>query len=438
MTASAYVCGGSGLTRPAGVALIASMATLVQSHVALKLGFLSLFLALSGVSMLAGRPVRFQPRLLIFYAALSALGLLWGVVGLVHGGNHVRGVLDAVRLYAMWSAAFVILFTLLRADEGLRIFHWALVTAGIAIPVINALAIADFALGAGMISPATREEMELFVGFHDGYIRLSSINIGAMFLVVPYLLAKRITRRESEPTRGVETIALLLSILLVVVSGRRALWIVVAAAPVLVLVLAQVTALLPHLRRPARRALVGYTLVATAGGALAVTVPELIADTGGVEHLTRAFSSEDERTIQAGFLLRGYAAAPLLGSGFGAYAGYRRSDESPWTYELTYHQMLFNLGTVGSASIAALFIVFMGMVIGNLRRAAPGDSTEFALFIAWISLLVGAYSNPYLRSFDYLFFAGILPWLATFGGGLPPQVRGTAALPQRRSLTDIR
>jgi len=393
------------------------MATLVQSHVVVKLGFLAAFLFLCGLALVAGRAVRLQPRLIIFYAALSSLGLAWGIVGLMHGGNHVRGVLDAVRLYAMWSAAFLLLYTLLRAAGGLAIFHWAFVVSGIAIPVINGVGIADFVFGTGLVSAATREEMELFVGFHDGYIRLSSVNIGAMFLVAPYLIAKRVARAPGESTCAVERLSLALSLLLVAVSGRRALWIVVAAAPIVTLGLAHLTGMIAWLRTSSRRALVAYSVVAAVGGAAMTTVPGLLAEAGGVQHLTRAFSAEDERTIQSGFLLREYAAAPLLGSGFGAYAGYVRSDEAPWTYELTYHQLLFNLGTLGTGLLGLLFVTYFAATVLNLRASHRPDATAFALLIAWVSLLIGAYSNPYLRSFDYLFFAGILPWLATLPCG---------------------
>ena len=51
-----------------------------------------------------------------------------------------------------------------------------------------------------------------------------------------------------------------------------------------------------------------------------------------------------------------------------------------------------------------------------------------ALLVAFCSLLIGAYSNRYFGSFDLLFFAGLLPYLATFNHGFQPdaQVSGAA------------
>jgi hypothetical protein len=57
------------------------------------------------------------------------------------------------------------------------------------------------------------------------------------------------------------------------------------------------------------------------------------------------------------------------------------------------------------------------MVIILLRRFGESGAIPFALLLAVLSLLLGAYSNRYFGSFDYLFFVGILPYLATFTRG---------------------
>src|SRR3954464_7750643 len=66
-----------------------------------------------------------------------------------------------------------------------------------------------------------------------------------------------------------------------------------------------------------------------------------------LDHVSAAFSSEDERTIQRGYLISSFMDQPVLGSGFGANAGYTRNPALPWLYELSYFQMMFNFGLVG-------------------------------------------------------------------------------------------
>src|SRR5690606_12508368 len=101
---------------------VASMATFVQSFVLLKLAFVLAFVGSAALGVAASRKLVAYPRLVVFYAFLAAAGMAWSIVGLFHHGNHVTGVIDALRLYGVWSAAFLLLFTLLRAEpsRGLR------------------------------------------------------------------------------------------------------------------------------------------------------------------------------------------------------------------------------------------------------------------------------------------------------------------------------
>lgn len=141
-------------------------------------------------------------------------------------------------------------------------------------------------------------------------------------------------------------------------------------------------------------------------------------DVGAISHLKQAFSSEDGRTIQKPFLVDGFLESPVFGSGFGAAAVYVRDNERPWAgYELTYYQMLFNLGTVGVLFLGALFSFYFGMVVRLIRKFKKGATVPFALLVAYCSFFVGAYSNPYFGSFDLLFFVGLLPFLSTFQSG---------------------
>ena len=86
-------------------------------------------------------------------------------------------------------------------------------------------------------------------------------------------------------------------------------------------------------------------------------------------------------------------------------------------YELTYYQMLFNLGAVGMTVLGALFAVYLTAVVRLLRQFKDGSAIPFALLVGFCSLVVGAYADPYFGGFDSLFFAGLLPYLSTFQHG---------------------
>ena len=400
------------------VMMIVSMATLVQSYLAVKLFFLALFLVTSVVNIFFRRTWFVARRqLAFFYLCIGEAGVVWAFVGLLHHGNYDQGVLEALRLYVLWSAAFVVLYTLLRAGSSLRIFHTAIVTAGILIPLINFVGLYDQFSDTRLISEGIRQQLNMRIGFGNGFIQITSRNIALMFLIVPYLLSLQFRADAGKSNSILTKVALVLSLILVAVSGRRGLWIVVALTPCTILLLSRLTGSYGLMKVGGRRFLLACAAAGVVGLSSLLILPQSAVDVGSINHLQRAFSSEDERTIQKPYLVEGFMNSPVFGSGFGASAGYARSDERPWTYELTYYQMLFNLGIVGVTALGVLFSVYFVRVARLLRQFKHGSTVPFALLVAYCSFFVGAYSDPYFGSFDLLFFVGLLPYLSTFRRG---------------------
>lgn len=424
------MAGGSGrLARAGSIAalpaflLITSMAVLIQSYVFVKVAFLVLFLGAALLSWGRRQTLMIHPPLLVFYLATIVLGIAAALVGLFRPGNFTTGILEALRLYCVWSVAFFVLYTLLRNLPSLELFHAAMVAAGIGVAAMNLLGLADTALGWGIIPESVRTELDLGIGLRDGFWQITSHNIGTLFLVVPYLMA-RLLRGDAQGRSWPSILALILSLATAAASGRRALWLVVALAPATILGLALLTASHGALRRGGRRLLWLYTGAGAVAVVVLASLPRDLPDIGPLGHLQAAFSSVDERTIQKPYLIEAFEDAPFLGSGFGGVARYLRNFERPWTgYELTYYQMLFNLGAVGFSLMALLFGGYFLLCVRQVRRTPRGSAIPFALLVAYCSFLLGAYSNRYFGSFDLLFFVGILPYLATFraGFGSPEQ-----------------
>lgn len=397
---------------------IAAMATLLQSYLSIKLLFLGLFLLAFLVSVYRRRTrIIVYRRLVWFYVWIGLAGLVWAFVGLLHPANYVQAVFDALKLYVLWSAAFVVLFTLLRAGSSLQPIHTAMVIAGALIPLINLVGLYGEFSGLGLISDGIRQELQMEIGFGDGYVQFTSMNISSMFVIAPYLLSLQFHADAGKSNSVLTRVALVLSLILVAVSGRRALWIVVALTPCAILLLSGLTGSYSLMKAGGRRLLLVCAAAGVLGLGALLILPESRLDVGAINRLKEAFSSDDLRTIQKPYLIDGFMKSPVLGSGFGGYAGYLRSDERPWMYELTYYQMLFNLGMVGVTVLSVLFSVYFVTVVRLLRQFKGGSAIPFALLIAFCSLVVGAYSNPYFGGFDSLFFAGLLPYLSTFQHG---------------------
>lgn len=392
------------------------MATLIQAYVGIKLALLGLFLAACFVDIVRGLKVRVYPRLTFFYLAICILGSAWALRGLNTPGNYVTGVTDGVRLYVVWSLAYLLLYTLLRSYGSLKLIHAALVLSGFMICALNFAALADQLSGAGAFPESVREALDLRIGIHEGYVQITSRNIGSLFVIVPYLVALQFRRDAPDLNNWVTKLCTVSVVALAVLSGRRALWIVVALTPVLVVGMAHLAQCRDLLKRGARRAVVLYALCVAAVMVVPSAGPEILRS-ASVAHLTSAFSAEDERTIQRGYLVDGFLDSPIAGVGFGAYAGYKRNDLRPWTYELTYFQMLFNLGVLGVVALGGLIAGYSILVRQVLVVHREDSVIPFGLTLGFFTLLIGAYSNPYLGSFDLLFFVGTLPFLATFTQG---------------------
>lgn len=412
------------LVSATAVLFIASMAALIQSFVLVKLSLLSLFLLASLALMIRRGTLLQHRRLIAFYLAIAILGTIWAVVGMFRGANHVTGILDAVRLYVVWSMAFLLLYTLLRATRsgGLRELHLALVVAGIVISLINLFGLLDMLLGLGVVTEAVRKELDMYIGIHTGYVQITSQNIGALFLIVPYLVALQFRTDAAPMNTRLARLSLLLCLLLTALSGRRALWLTVALTPAIVFAMSIMTGGFGFIGRWSRRALLAYGVAGAVATAL-LFAPADVPVPGYMVHLRSAFSAQDERVVQRPSLMRGFSEASFVGTGFGAAASYVRTPERPWRYELTYHQMLFNLGLTGFALLAGLFCWYLVLDVLALRSGRGVTNVPFALLVAVSSLLMGAVSNPYTGSFDFLFFVGLLPFLSTFPHGYPSAAR---------------
>jgi hypothetical protein len=87
--------------------------------------------------------------------------------------------------------------------------------------------------------------------------------------------------------------------------------------------------------------------------------------------------------------------------------------------------MLYNMGIVGMSALIALFGTYFVLALRTFRLTRDPSGMQVALLIGLVALFVGAYSNPYLGSFDFLLFVGILPYLTTRPTGqqdrVPPE-----------------
>lgn len=392
----------------AGTLVLTSMMSFPRSFAPEKIVLIGVFIAIQMVRLLGNEAVSSRinvKNISVFYLIVAFLGVTWSAVG-AHNGGYPEAIPDYLRLYVIWSGAFFLLLISLRQSNCMLMLHRAVIYSGCVISIVNAFGIFDYYYGIETITENIKAQLELRVGFHDGYMQVTSHNIGFLLFICGYLIAWycRADARAEHPVLG--RVSLLLSLAIVVASGRRALWLVVLLAPVIVMGVSIVTRTFGANRRLGR-------LVAIALGST-ILVPLFVPLGDTLDFVRSAFSSDDERTIQSSFLIDGFKQFPFFGSGFGVNAGYTRSAESPWLYELTYHQLLFNFGLVGCAVIALTAAAYFRIATSAIMRSVIPEPGAFELLVGLLTFLVGTYSNPYLGSFDFSLTLAMLPLVASY------------------------
>lgn len=117
-----------------------------------------------------------------------------------------------------------------------------------------------------------------------------------------------------------------------------------------------------------------------------------------------SFQIDDNvRLEQARYLFNGFLEKPVFGAGLGASHPFiQRSYAQPWSYELHYHQLLYQTGIIGVFSyfLGIIYIIFRGFSIAKkdeqIRPLIIGS------LMGMIGILLVNGTNPVLARFDCL------------------------------------
>lgn len=224
-------------------------------------------------------------------------------------------------------------------------------------------------------------------------------------------------------------------------GGRRAILLVCLLSPIIVVLWRRLLLPRASVRKKRWAPLVTSTAVALIVAAVlfipAVSgrVLGLLSDTSSLIDGNGGTSiGNDVRVEQAQRLLHAWGSRPFLGSGLGAILpdSYRRSVERPWTFELQYHLLIFNVGLLGVLAVLAgallVFIAVRRMALANPELAVP----TICIMTACTALLVANATNPYLQAVGHGWPLGLAIGLAARG---PSAAKRTPAAATRSPST---
>jgi len=342
--------------------------------------------------------------LIIWFAVLLSYGIIWSFIGEL---NSNPGVSDLFRLNVIWVVLYALYVFYIDTTDKFKSLVKTMVWATIAISLYN-IAIA---LSAIDIIPnvnsflAVDDELTNTIGFYQNFITLQSNNIGSLVFLAPFVLALYVTNSSYffGLSKRILAVSVLLAIITVLISGRRALWLEMIVTPFL-LFLFNLHNVDKSSIKPTRSIIKFYLVTFL----LLIATGLLLTNYFGwdvnlfKDRFTNAFES-GVRQEQAAALFKGFIESPLIGSGFGiGVEDVVRSYERPWTYELTYMLMLYNTGILGST----LYIICCGIIylclIRFIKNGLHDNAITSSLLNAFTCFIIANSTNPYFGTYDYM------------------------------------
>jgi hypothetical protein len=360
-----------------------------------------------------------HPKVVMWTLALAAVSLFFGLRGLFLGAP---GAGKSIQVYAMWPLVYLVL---LSGINNVRIFRGLQQTLVFSATFIALFGISFFLSQLDIVPQIphldllfSRDELDsgLFLssGFSDGHVELSFPGLSSYPFLVPFLMAAAVCRPSKTgngwTSRRWLSLSLVLSLVIVLLSGRRALQLVTMLTPFLILGLGSFQ---PRKERLALWKSVGRGAVAS----LAVIVLSImllspvyaITFEGLADRFSAGFDfsasnqsdSSTGRVEQYLALKSGWMEAPLVGRGLGASAHASiRAASQPWAYELSYVALLFQTGLLGFAAYTAgiAWIYWSGIKI--IKCGGVGSQFMLPVLVGMSGLLIANGTNPYLDRFD--------------------------------------
>jgi hypothetical protein len=398
-----------------GTVLVGGALVLPRAYSTPKLVILILLLIVLLINNLARGGVFRAKRVLVFYSLFAATNMFGIVVGLMRGNSN-EALIDGFRIGVIFSIIIALLWNFLADFQYDKFLGKVIEISAICISVLVFLAFFQELIGAQIFSESFILENNIRVGLHDGYVQVVSSNIASLFFISGYLIYYLASRHDGR-NRFLASITLVLVISTAILSGRRALLFIIILSPIFIIATSVAFSEYNQMKMAALR-FWGFFMIALAALLVYVFVNDYFSFDSFIERIVGVFENEGgARTSQAEALFSGFLSQPLFGSGIGGVVEVIRSVERPWSYELTYLQLLFNFGFVAFFVIGILFFKELMKIRLNSKTYLIRYSIEQkSMLNGAFFLLAGAVSNPYLSSFEFLLVLGVIPFLASGGG----------------------
>lgn len=406
MTGDRSLVLAGALVRALGYSLFFAMLFVPTTYRALKGTLLALLLGgILSSALIRGR-LLLDRRIALAALAYAATGVLYVLLGYF---NDAPGALGMFNVYVTWPLVYTVLVAGTATPGVLRGLVRVVVWASVAVSIYSIVYVLwEAGYWPGALYYAFDQGQA--IGFHGAYVEFNLFSTSTLLFTMPFLAGALFVfpAHDAPVRRSTLWGALALNLITVLLTGRRALFVLVPLAPALALIYR--SWLTPARKRDTRRLL---QRGAVGAAALLIVLATAITSVGGidpsgfVEMVGTGFQFNSDpvamsRRDQFNALIDGWHEAPLFGTGHGMPARVIRSDETPWSYELSYVALLYHTGVVGTVIYGAGIAWIAWLSYGIARRGWPGAAALVATLVGTSSFLVANATNPYLEKYDYL------------------------------------
>lgn len=343
--------------------------------------------------------------------------ILWFLLFILHGvfftliGYDNIGAIRTMTVSFVWPVLFFLFIGVIDSENKiLNIFNVMYIT-GIIISLYTLYYFGCF-FGLFPSSFLLALDMGHSIGIHNGFFEYRLYNISTLVALTPFMVGllfvskNRFTADKSK----IKIILYILFVLmpLVILSGRRGLWVITACAPFIGLFWS-------HFKygysviRPFTRGLSVLSISLLLFFTFLTFCSSTITFDGFLSEVTSIIdfnknASNSWKLTQAKLMFDGFVDKPLFGYGIGAEFpnGLRSSSQQPWASELVYNKLLYDTGIFGISSYFLLvFCVFYGAYIVITKSNKYSDYMIATITMFSCFMLANA-SNPYINMFDYI------------------------------------
>lgn len=205
-----------------------------------KLPILLLLLVLLLINFFSKKTSVGMSRPIVFFSIFAAINSLALFIGVLHG-NPDQAIIDGLRLGVIFPIVIALLWTSLADFDYEKYINGIVELSAICILVIISLGILQ-EIGVGHFYPETfLEENSLRVGLHEGYLQVTSHNVGSLFFISGYLLYRAVANQQ-EKINILLVAVLFCTLLVAMLSGRRALQLAIFLTPLFLIFTAKIFA----------------------------------------------------------------------------------------------------------------------------------------------------------------------------------------------------